>query len=69
MGAALLTTGLDLQYSNAFDSKFGNGIGLHFANITTQQKNFPGLDKNYIVLDALCTGQDFVTELSAYNTT
>lgn len=67
-GAALLTTGLDLQFSKAFDSSFGNEIGLHFADITTQQNNFPGLDRNYIVLDALCTGQNFVTELSAYNT-
>lgn len=33
-----------------------------------QQNNFPGLDKNYIVLDALCTAQDFVSELSAYIT-
>ncbi|KAL8862688.1 MAG: hypothetical protein Q9178_001186 [Gyalolechia marmorata] len=65
-GASLLTTGLDFLLSNVFDLKFGNGVNVHFASIVTQSNNFPGLDKNSIALDALCTGEQFANALSAY---
>ncbi|KAL8671161.1 MAG: hypothetical protein Q9168_004338 [Polycauliona sp. 1 TL-2023] len=65
-GASLLTTGLDSLFSNVFDMKFGNKANVHFTSIVTQSNNFPGLDKNLIALDALCLGQHFADDLSAY---
>ena len=66
-GASLLTTGLDTQYSSVFDSKFGNAAGIHFGSINSEQNNFPGLDKVYIAIEALCLGGIFGTELTDYN--
>ena len=68
-GASLLTTGLDAQYSSVFDSKFGNAAGIHFGSINSEQNNFPGLDKVYIAVEALCLGETFGTELAEYNST
>ncbi len=66
-GASTLTTGLDVLYSGVFDSKVGNAAGVHFGSINSQQKNFPGLDKVYIAVEAMCLGGIFGTELTDYN--
>lgn len=68
-GASTLTPGLDVLYSGVFDSKFGNAAGVHFGSVNSQQNNFPGLEKVYIAVEAMCLGGIFGTELTDYNST